>query len=392
MLGLAEYYASQENSPEAVQSALIWYPVHPQALLEQARLMAEDDNAKAEELLARAAWENPVDGRTFMALAQIREQAEALESAKELAIVADRLAPMRSEVQLDAAIFRLRQGQVKEAFQQLSTVLDLRPGLRADLYPLLLQLAENPDVRVAFTEFLKERSSWWEDFFRYAATNAKELDTVRGIYRLNGHRPGVDEQSYYLARLQREGRWLEMYLVWLNSLDPEQLSVLGNVYDGSFELKLDDSAGFGWRVQPARGVNVETASTYGVHGSRALHLVFEGKRSRYRYIYQYLFLEPGRYRLSGLVKLDDLRTARGVQWTVRCLSGDHALLGASNRYMGASDWQAFDSDFTVPPAACPAQELRLELAGEHASDFIAQGEVWFDNMAIKQISNEKFVD
>lgn len=385
VLGLAEHYAGRGN----LASALVWYPSHPQALFLQARLLAEADAQKAEKLLAKAAWENPTDGRVFMALARNREQAGELQSAEELAILAGRLAPMRGEVQLAAAGFWLRRGQFEQAFRNLSTALEVRPGIRGELYPFLLDLAEDPRTRAAFGVFLKEPPSWWEGFFRYAAANAEELDTLRSLYHRNGYRPSLDERDSFLARLQREDRWLEMYFVWLNSLDAQQLAALGNVYDGSFELGLSEQ-GLGWRVQPVRGVSVETVPTYGARGSRALHLVFEGKRSPFRHLYQYLFLEPGRYRLTGLVKLDNLRAARGVQWTVRCLSGEGALLGASNRFLGAADWQAFDTEFAVPAEACPAQELRLELAGRHASDFEAEGEVWFDNLAIRRIIYNNF--
>lgn len=380
VLGLAEYHASRGSA-----SALIWYPSHPQALFQQAYLMAESDAPKREKMLAEAAWENPTDGRVFMTLAQIREQGGALQSAEKLAMLADRLAPMRGEVQLDAAGFWLRREQFEQAFRQLNTALELRPGIRDEFYPFLLSLAEVPSTLAAFSVFLEEPPSWWKRFFRYAAANAVELDTVSNLYNLKGYQPGTDERDYYLARLQREDRWLEMYFVWLNSLDAQELAVLGNVYDGSFELDLSNQ-GLGWRIQPLRGVSVEEAPTYGTRGSQALHLVFEGKRSRFRHLYQTLFLEPGRHRLTGLIRLDNLRTAHGLQWAVRCLGGDHALLGTTNRFLGISDWQGFDTEFTVPPEACPAQELRLELVGRHGGDFEAEGQVWFDNLAIRRIS------
>ncbi len=383
-LGLAEHYARLGNA-EGVENALIWHPAHSQALFEQGRRMADVDLPEGETLLAQAAWENPSDGRAFMALARIREQAVALQSAKKLAYLADQLAPMRGEVQLEAAAFWLRQGQLEQAFQQLKTALELRPGLRKDFYPILINLVEDPDVRTAFSALLKEPPPWWDEFFRYASANVVELDTLRAIYGMNGRRPSVGERNSYLGRLKREVRWMEMYFVWLTSLDAQQLAVLGNVHDGSFELN-PDNQGFGWHVEPIRGVRVEAVPTHGARGKRALHLVFEGKRSRFRHMYQYLLLEPGRYRLTGLTRLDNLRAAQGVQWKVRCMSADSALLGASNRFLGASDWQAFDADFTVPPGGCPAQELRLELVGRQASDFEAAGEVWFDNLGIRQIS------
>jgi hypothetical protein len=183
----------------------------------------------------------------------------------------------------------------------------------------------------------------------------------------------------------RDKRWLDAYLAWLNGLDDRQLTVLGNIYNGSFELPLT-SVGFDWRVFPLRGVVVETAQTYGTRGDKALHINFNGQRAQFRHVLQYLFLEPGQYRLRGWVRVDQLRTERGLRWTMRC-APDQPVLVASELFLGSDDWRLFGVEFTVPESDCMAQMLRLELEGRAALDFEVEGDIWFDDLSVVRLED-----
>jgi len=386
IVNLADYFARQDTVPAAT-SALSWYPHHPQALYIQGRALMDDQPSKAEQLLRKAAQENPADGRVYMALARLWEQRGEVEKAADLVTMASELAPMRSTVQLQAASFWFRQGQLERALQRWGTALELRPQIRASLYPQLLRLAEDPQAQPAFAALLNEPPSWWEQFFSYAVTNAANLNTLQVLYQLrrqNEYPPSATERNQYMARLQRDGLWMEAYFVWLNSLDAQQLTALGNIYNGSFELPLSNE-GFGWRNSPVPGVVVETVPPPGTKGNKALHVVFEGQRVPFKHFYQYLLLQPGHYQLRGQVRPEGLQTARGVQWMLRCLVGDKKILGTSERFLGSDEWRPFLIKFTVPAENCRVQELRLELLGRFAQEFLASGALWFDDLHIRRV-------
>lgn len=386
VVNLADHFARQDTA-SAATSALSWYPHHPQALYIQGRALMNDHPSKAEQLLRQAAQENPTDGRVYMALAHLWEQRGELEKAANLVTIASQLAPMRSAVQLQAASFWFRQGQLERALQRWGTALDLRPQIRASLYPQLLRLAEDPQAQPAFAVLLNDPPSWWESFFSYAAANAANLETLWVLYQLrsqNGHTPSATERSRYMARLQRNGLWMEAYFTWLNSLDAQQLAALGNIYNGSFELPFSGE-GFDWRTSLVQGVMVETALTSG-GGNRALHVVFEGRRVPFKHLYQYLLLQPGNYQLRGQARPEGLQTAQGVQWTLRCIAGGRQVLGTSERFLGSDEWRQFTIEFTVPVENCQVQELRLELIGRFAQEFAASGAVWFDDLRIRRIN------
>jgi tetratricopeptide (TPR) repeat protein len=393
VVGLAEHYARQQD-PQAVASALAWLPKHPEALFEQARLTAETDPATAAQWLRQSAQANPTDGRVYMALAALQEQQGNVHEAKGLVTSASQLAPMRSVVQLEAGAFWLRQGNLFQALQHWNTVLNLGSSrYQQTLYPILLNLAENPKNRSAFQQLANESPRWWTGFFKYTAKHSNHLAAVASLYRLGqpmqSNDPDVEEQhnqeqQAYLNRLQQEGRWLAAYLAWIDGLDAQQLDALGNIYNGDFELPLAD-ADFGWRVPRLHGVEVATASTPEAKGNYALRIVFQGRRARFRHVYQHLLLDPGHYQLQGLLRLDNFRTERGVQWTLTCKTGTRITLGASERFLGRAAWQPFSADFQVPATDCGVQELRLALAGRFGQEFEAEGMVWFDNLRIKRL-------
>ena len=128
---------------------------------------------------------------------------------------------------------------------------------------------------------------------------------------------------------------------------------------------------------------METTSTYGTTGERALHLVFRGLRIRFEHLHQYLLLPPGDYALQGRVRPENLKAGQGMQWALYCL-GNKEPLTVTERFVGLGQWNRFRSQFSVP-AGCPVQMLRLELAGRIALDYDVSGGIWFDDVAVEQI-------
>ena len=155
------------------------------------------------------------------------------------------------------------------------------------------------------------------------------------------------------------------------------------MYNGGFEAPVTH-LGFDWRMSAPRGATVETLETYGAQGGKALHVSFNGQRVRFQHVLQYLFLDAGRYQLQGRGRPDGLKTERGLRWRVRCV-GAPAFLAESEPFVGSDDWRSFAVDFAIPAQGCPAQLLRLELDGRVELEFEAQGDAWFDDLAIARL-------
>lgn len=379
---LADYYASQET-PEAAVGALRWRSDQPAALYQRGVALVASEPTEAERLLRAAAWANPTDALVYLALANQWVKAGRSAAAVRLAEIADALGPLRSPALARSAQFWLEQERPDRALARWRMLLRTRPETSAQLFPLLVQLAENPAARPLLQPLLADPPEWWDQFFAYAAVKAPRPETAVFLYQKrnrHGTLPVAEEQRAYLDRLWKENRWLEAYLAWLNGLDERQTKVLGHVYNGGFEAPVTH-LGFDWRMSSPRGATVETIETYGTRGGKALYVSFNGERVRFQHVFQYLFLDAGRYRLQGRGRPDSLKAERGLRWRVRC-SGADAILAESEPFVGSDEWRNFAVEFTVPDQGCPAQLLRLELDGRVELDFEAQGGAWFDDLAI----------
>jgi len=385
VVGVAQWYTEQEM-PSAVNAALTWYPRHPEALRRAAEQISVRDLAQAERLLHEALRANPADGQTLMELARLWRARDHQKDRADLAIeLAGRLTPAKPEVHEQAANRWLKRGALHRAVDHWALALRIQPELAVRLFPVLLRLAGHPSGKAALQASARELPKWWPLFFVYAAENVAQVETLRALFvlRRSAGEPLTDaERSAFVTRLQREGLWAEAYLMWLNTLAPEQIKVAGNVHDGGFELGLFKQ-GFDWQVIQRPDVVVETGQTYAIEGHEALHVVFQGRPVQGSIIEQLLALAPGHYRLRGRVRPEALQAAIGLEWILSCAVGDQQILASSERFLGADQWREFSVDFTVPALDCGGQRLHLEVAGRYPQELTASGEVWFDDLVIE---------
>lgn len=382
---IADHYA-QENDPSAINAALNWRADQPKALLHSGVALANNDAVKAHETLKHAVRENPTEGRALAAIGLLEQARKQKVQAEKAMALAAQLSPQRTDVQSTLARYWMQRGDVGRALTHLDAVLRHGPANAQQYYPLMLKLAETPKYDTAFTTLLKSPLTWWSSFFVYASQNAAQADTVRMLYHLTQKSPNQlpeDVLQHYILRLQKEGAWLEAYFAWMNRLSKDQLAQLGNIYNGGFELPLSQ-IGFDWIASKTPQALIETASTYGISGNRALHVSFNGQRIQFKHLAQYLVLTPGAYRFHGRVRPDGLQTERGIQWAIHCLGNDQPLT-TSERFTGTDQWHHFSSQFTISVDACVAQRVRLELVGQAALDFEATGGIWFDDLAVEKV-------
>ena len=387
-LGMAEFYVLL-GSEKAVASALSWNARYPDALTGQGNLLVDIDPEQAQVLLSAAIRGNPADASAYLNLAKASAPKNA-ERARKLVTMAVTLAPRREDVQLEAADFWLRQRRPNIALLHWSEALHVRPQLGDKLYPVMLRMAQDPLMWPAFSDAYANGRRWWTNFIRYVAANSENTETLRALYHLrqnDGVVADAQERQAFLARLQRDGRWLDAYFAWLNSLEPTQIAMLGHVYNGSFEVPIGNE-GFDWQAPKVQGVVVETVPTPGATGAKALHVVFQGGRAGFQHFYQFLLLDPGRYRFHGRARLDNLDTEKGLRWAVRCAAND-GLLAASEHFLGTDQWRHFGMEFAVPLEGCVAQILRLELDGQFGFELQAKGAAWFDDLAILWLGDAK---
>ena len=318
---------------------------------------------------AAAFWRKRVaqDPTDYYALLLLGAQLEALGQRTEAADAfghALRLAPSDRRVLLESAGFYLRSGDMKRGLAVLRRTVDLYPAAGEQVWPIFMATLVSGAHQEFFLQAARDDPKWWEAFFQYACANTTDVRPLQAVFtaRADAQQIQPQERACFLGRLQREGRWVEAYQMWLNSLPPEQKRFVGNVFNGGFEYPIS-GIGFDWIVPAQEGVRVDTHAMEGASGKRALRVQFVEKRFGGTPIFQYLMVPPGRYRFEGMGRPEGLETWLGLQWGLYCVAGgkDGPQLARTERFLGSDDWRTWRQELVVP-AGCPVQLVRLELA------------------------------
>jgi len=388
--GMSSHYVEslRDGDDNAANKALAWNPRQPEALYRRASALREADPQTAVQLLLQAYAENPANAHPLIALMGIYQAQDDSSRADTLADSAVRLMPADPWVRRQVANHWITRGDLQSAMEHWSVALEADPSIRAQLFPVLMKLAEEPSTRAVFKSIAASPPSWWNAFFTEVSKRASDVETVRLLYSLRhefSRMPLTEpERKAYVARLKKDGLISEAYIHWANGLNRDQRAQLGLLFNGGFEFE-PSGWGFDWHIRSRHNALIDRAQTYGLDGDKALHLLFKRHKGRFRAVFQPLFLDPGPYRLSGRVRTDSLETKGGLKWIVRCLYPEEKGLGESERFLGTNQWRSFDFELQVPES-CLLQEIRLESSGKRSFEHEITGGAWFDRMAIRRIS------
>jgi len=330
--------------------------------------------------LERALAANPARVEALVLLGVERDRegdpkaaARAFASALEVAPI-DR-ASLRAGAVLDA-----REGRVADSLGKLDALLTYYGDEREWVFPLLLQWLAVPQAAAALEALAARPSAWMGAFLTHSCGKADPTHTAALLVRrIAAGQARNDEVGCGIEGLRRGGQTPAAYQLWLNTLPRERLAEVGYVFNGSFE-HAPTGLGFDWIADarsPAHAVDYPLASD--AAGRRALRVTWSGKRVAGPAIHQFAALTPGRYRLTGLARMEGLQSVRGIQWALRCADERRSVLGVSPRFLGAGDWEPFAFEVDVP-ARCSGQVLQLEPVGLNEGTTFVMGKAWFDDL------------
>jgi tetratricopeptide (TPR) repeat protein len=375
---------SDRLASEHPQQALKWDRGNPVALSNLAEQQLDSKDTKAArasalQLLAR----EPLAGQGFAVLARLAEMEGDSARAMLLTTIALRHAPRSVDARAWLADQQLQQGHFAEAFESIDRILRIAPEQWQGLFPLLIKVSENPDLADALAAKLTEKPPWRGSFIETLMSGAtpEAYDQIfASLKRRNDLDPA--ETRRWIERLARDGRWGEAYARWAGQLDLAASKRLSWIYNGGFE-SAPTGYGFDWRIGDSAGVIIERTGVAGSDGSFALSLVFLGRRVDAIPIKQWLLLPPGKYRLRFRAKAQDVRSDRGLRWTIHC-QGSDAELAKSESLNGSFDWGDRVADFDVPVEGCQTQEIELKNAGADGAGKIVAGTILFDDLRVER--------
>ena len=367
------------------------------AIQDNRGIFAHDDTADTSggndvgELRRRLA-RNPADSESLLRLAEqfqrLGDRPGALAALKQ----ALDNSPTKKRVLAVARIMYFTYGDDASGLMVTRRLMDLYPDTAPRVFPVFAAALEMSPYRAFFEEMVRDDPKWFPSFFQHVC-NSASVNALQVVFapRIASTHATPEEQRCFLDRLQREGRWALAYQFWLNGLPAEHRQRVGFIFNGGFELPISN-VGFDWRIPGQDGVTVTSEPAEGAGGRRALHVMFTNKRFSAPPVYEHLQLTPGRYRFSGRGRAQALNSWLGLQWGLYCLSSkgeDQRQLAHSDPLLGTSDWQEFQSDFTVT-RDCSVQIVRLELANPvreaktgGSAPVRLRGNLWFDDLRVK---------
>ena len=368
-------------------AALGWNAVHAEAIVgaEEARVRQDKqlapDPARARAALSLAPLK-PVAYRLLAREAELRGNAS--EAARLYEIAA--LRGPRDLPSVDwVARHKLARGDYAGALASFDQMMRVEPELEDKLKQTLFQIASFGPAQRDFARLLARQPPWRSAFLLRLLGQAPDTAAIFPLVEKLRSEPGAglseEELGLWIARLAREGQWGPAYLTWVQSLPPEASRRIGNVYNGGFELE-PSQIGFDWQFRSVPGARITRAQVTGADEEVALRIEFDGDRVAFANVRQLLALAPGEYRLHGRVRLDDLRTERGLVWSVRCAEARREI-GSTQPLSGRREWQDFEAVFTVPAEQCGGQWLTLMLPSRNKAEQRIGGVAWFDDLSIK---------
>lgn len=374
---------AQEHPDKALQ----WWPWHAEAHARHSKALLVSDGSEAEiEALARGLLSSsPYAGSAYSALAAVAARRGEQHSAAALYRVAARRTPRDRVPHVWLVDHAASVNDFPALVFHVDQLLRLSPSQSASLMPTLASLIANPASRKVLVDFIGGQAPPWRlRFLTGLAAPAQPLQLTYPVFdalRKASVPLTAQERQVWSQRLIREGMVVQAHLLWVEGLPPERREVVGNVYDGGFELS-PDNAGFGWHFGRIPGAIIRQQGGNGVEGRQALVVEFQHRNVPFQHVRQTLALPAGNYLLSGQVRLDDLRTDRGLVWLLRCAGGRE--LARTGPFSGRSSWREFEVGFTVPEEGCAAQQLTLTLPARVKREQWIGGRAWFDAMGIRR--------
>jgi hypothetical protein len=341
--------------------------------LAAARTPAESPVPALEAALAVS----PADYRLYQALGRVRtvrgETEAALRLYRAAASLSGHAGPAHT-ILLQRALIR---HDMEAAARHIDILLRTNVAAQASIFQLASTAGWPPSLVKALASRMARGVAWraalialsvsWPDFPALTKAFADALDAT-------GERLTVAELTPALDRLTASGRYAEAHALWLDTRPPEERAARPAITNPSFASEPDGSI-FDWRAPGGAGIMIRFAALLPPDGPALTIDAVRGRRT-HDLVSQVLMLEPGRWTISGRVRADGIVAARGLRWSVACITNTANVYGRSKSFLGREAWADFSFEIDVAPD-CPALWMGLAADAPTPADADFEGRVAF---------------
>ncbi|MCI5137755.1 MAG: hypothetical protein D3922_04915, partial [Candidatus Electrothrix sp. AR1] len=271
----------------------------------------------------------------------------------------------------------------------LAYLLEREDIFKADLCWLLQQknLSEQTRKKVlnfAFSlwpepsELLREMGVENSILLFLHAVRINDIEKAEFLWAAMDHTQLVKKQVLpHINLLINNQKINEAALLWKEYYPEDNL-----LYNGSFSIP-PVKGGFGWRIWPPEGVEVE-AQNQGEKRT-ALHLRFNGETNIHFYhVRQFVPLSAGQhFTLTGELRSKEMTTDQRP--FIEVAGRDCSLLSTAEMVEPDQDWTSISLSFTVPDECRQGVEVRLRRLPSKKIDNLISGDLWVTNLSIQNV-------
>lgn len=159
-----------------------------------------------------------------------------------------------------------------------------------------------------------------------------------------------------------------------------QLGDWNGIWNGNFENKIMDG-GFDWRIRSMDGSKITQGTENGK--DHLIKIEFDGEHNvDFRHLSQVVPVkENNKYKLSSLMKTENISTGNGLFWQVYCLSSK-GLSSESELLRGTTDFRWVNLSFETP-RGCNSVVIRLRRNKSNKIDKNISGTAWIDKVVLE---------
>jgi hypothetical protein len=329
---------------------------------------------------------NPLDGQALKNLSNLWRADDDLERAERLAVLAGNRSLRDLVAQAEVLDILLRRKDFAASLYRLDALMRAQPDRLPDLLKIAALFAETEESRPALVAELEKNPPWRQALLSAVLKGPNGPAVAYGVLsdmRKSGGAPALQELRDLISTLVDKKDFDTAYFVWLDFLSQPELRKAGNIFDGGFELEPKNLL-FGWNIGKLRNADIRLVPRSTSSADRMLRLEFINTRDRFQHVSQLLRLAPGHYTLTGETKAERLVTEVGLVWRFYCLGANVRPIASTARLFASSTWAPFDVPFEIPTEDCAAQKLQLEVDSRASLDQLISGQVYFDNLQIRQ--------
>lgn len=215
-----------------------------------------------------------------------------------------------------------------------------------------------------------------------AAANRLLLDLARSPAP-----PTSNELSAVIDGYIRQKQYGSAYRLFLFSLSDAERKLGGYIFNGGFE-PVHSGKPFDWVVHERSGLEITFAGSQDAgEGDRGATIRFLNTPVKNAALQQFIELPPGSYRMSLNASATNLKLPKDLFWSLRCADPSREI-ARFNIPEGTFNRRSLSLDFTIEPAACPIQLLRLETAAIAESwRFRYVGTLVMHKLSIERVSS-----